>query len=67
MLAELRLLASGPVVEEVVRVERIVPKELERAPFERIRSRLDLQVDDAAERPAEFSRVGAGLQLELVE
>ncbi len=32
-----------------------------------VRSRLDLQVDDAAERPAEFGRVGAGLQFELVE
>ncbi len=67
MLAEGRLLASGAVVEEVVRVEPVVAQELERAAVVGVRSRLDLQVDDAAERVAEFGGVRARLHLELVE
>ena len=67
VLLEVRLGAAGAVVEEVVRVERVVAVELEAAAVQRVRARLDLQVDDAAERPAELGRVGAGLHLELVE
>ena len=41
--------------------------EFEQAAAQRVRARLELNVDDAAERPAELGRVGARLQLELVE
>ena len=41
--------------------------ELEPAAVQTVGARLDLQVDDAAERPAELGRVGGGLHLELVE
>src|SRR5262249_28771680 len=61
ILLELRFRASGPVVEEGVRVKRRVAMELERASGQLVRSRFDLQVDDAAERSAEFSRVRRGL------
>ena len=59
--------AVGPVVEPVVGVELVVAQELEDAAVELVRAGLDLQVHDAAERAAELGRVGARLQLELVE
>src|SRR5205085_6927238 len=67
VLLEVRLLATGAVVEKVVGVECVVAVELEAAAAQRVRAGLDLQVDDTAERAAEFRRVGGGLQLELVE
>ena len=67
VLLELGLGASGAVVEEVVGVERVVAVELEAAATQAVGPGLDLQVHDAAERPAEFGRVGRRLQLELVE
>ena len=59
VLLEVRLGAAGAVVEEVVGVEGVVAEELEGAAVELVGARLDLQVDDAAERAAELRRVGA--------
>src|SRR5207247_1956269 len=67
MLAEIGLVAARPVVEEVVRVERVVPQEFEAVAVELVGARLDLDVHDAAERMAELRGIGAGLQLELVQ
>ncbi len=67
VLREVRLRAAGLVQEEVVRIEAIVAQELEHAAVEVVRARLDLQVHDAAERLTELGRVGAGLDLELLE
>jgi hypothetical protein len=54
MLAEIGLRPSGAVVEEVVGVERVVAEEFEDAAVRLVGARLDLQVDDAAERMAEL-------------
>ena len=67
MLAERGPGDPGPVVEEVVGVERVVTQETERAAVELVGARPDLQVDDAAQRLSELGGVGARLQLELVE
>ncbi len=53
---EIRLVAG---VEIVLRVERVVAVELERAAREPVGARLDLQVDDAAERAASPRRRAA--------
>ena len=67
VLAEVGLRPAGEIVEVVVLVELRVAQELEAAPVHGVGARLDLQVHDAAQRAAELGRVGAGLQLELVE
>src|SRR5205814_2943562 len=66
-LPEIRFVTPSAVVEEVVGVENAVAEEFEAAAVDDVGARLDLQVDDAAERAAELGRVGARLQLELVE
>ena len=55
------------LLKKLLASKRVVAKELERAAAQLVGARLDLQVDDAAERAAEFRRIGRGLQLELVE
>src|SRR5262249_46622121 len=67
MLTEIGLRTTRAVVEEVVRVERIVTQELEAASVQVVGPGLDLDVHHAAERAAELGRIRAGLQLELVE
>ena len=67
VLREVALRPSRAVVEPVVGVEGIVAQELEDAAVELVRPRLDLEADDAAQRLAELGRVGARLELELLE
>ena len=67
MLAEVGRFAAGALVEKVVGVERVVAEELVGVALEGVRPGFDLDVHDAAERSAELRRIGAGLQLELVQ
>ena len=67
VLLEVRFGAAGAVVEKVIGVERVVAVELESAAAHPVGAGLDLQVDDAAERPAELGRIGRSLELELIE
>src|SRR5205807_5142143 len=52
-LPEIGFVTPRAVVEEVVGVENAVAEELEAAAVDDVGARLDLQVDDAAERAAE--------------
>ena len=67
ILREIGLGTVRAVVEEVVRVEGIVAVELEAAAVQLVRTGLDLQVDYATQRAAEFRGIGGGLELELVQ
>ena len=63
----LRLRCTERVREEIVRVEIVVAKKLVDASANRIGSGLDRRVDDRAGAAAEFSGVGVGLNLELLQ
>ena len=66
VLAKRRLGAAVLVVEPIVGVELVIPQELKTAAVIVVGAGPDLNVHHAARGTAEFGRIGAGLNFELV-